>query len=297
MPALLQYAISHRISPGFYKQLFKKSAVSKEATPLSPASDSTGRSLALPSVDVLAFGGMDITIDGRTMSSVEWESEKSRELFLLMLTTGRALRRDEIASALWPDTERARSVSAFHSTIHRIRKALYPECVIEFGGLYQLNPAASFQCDVTRFQALLKKARDRRGEESHRALSDAITLYRGPFAPSLDSEWADDLRRQLEERFVEMAGRLAGKFFDDAEYVEAIEVYQKILSCDPLNEPACYKALKCHLALGNFEAAATMYRQFRALLDAELGQAPSLAVEKLSEEIIRATVGVQLRPP
>jgi len=299
MPALLQYAIARRISPGFYRQLLKRSALSKEAA-VSPSTPGTrGTPPELPRVDVVAFGGMDVTLDGRRISSSEWESEKSRELFLLMLTTGRAFRRDELISSLWPDGERARSVSAFHSTIHRIRRALFPECLVEFGGLYQLNPAGAFQCDVTRFQALLKRIRGVRREahEYHQLLSEAISLYRGPFVPSMDSEWADDLRRQLEERFVETAARLASKFFDDADYPEAIEVYERILSCDPLNEPACYKGLKCHLALGNQEAAATMYRRFRALLDAELGQEPGSAVERLSEEIIQATVGLQSRPP
>jgi LuxR family maltose regulon positive regulatory protein len=288
-PALLQYAISRRISTAFYRQLLRKCRASEETG--APASTSRAPALELPTVNVVALGSIDVTLGERHVLSTQWESEKSRELFLLLLTTGRALRRDEIASYLWPDTDRSRSVSAFHSTIHRVRNALYPECIVELGRMYRLNPSGVFECDVTRFQALLKKVRGARSEESHRLMSDAISVYAGPFAPSLDSEWADGLRRQLEETFVEIAGRLAGNLFQDGEYLKAIEIYQRILASDPLNEPACYRALKCHLALGNQEAAATMYRRFRALLDAELGQQPSPAVERLSEEIIQASAG------
>jgi len=295
MPAVIQYAIARRINPQFYRELLRKTSL--PPTIEGPLHDG-GDTASMPRVEVATFGHVEVSVDGRRISNTEWESEKSRELFLLMLTASRPLRRDEIIGALWPDHGGARSISAFHSTLHRIRRALYLESIVESGGQYQLNPIGRFDSDVAQFRALATKLRTVSSEpqEYERLLVQTVTLYTGPFAPALDSEWADDLRRQLEARFLETAATLANRLFGEGDFLAAISIYERILSCDPLNEPACYRALKCHLALGNSEAAATIYQRFRSLLEAELGQEPSPAIKALNEEMLRVATA-QSKPP
>ena len=148
-------------------------------------------------------------IGGRELATSEWESEKSRELFLLLLVTGRPMTRDEIVAGLWPDGDRKRATSAFHSTLYRTRRALYSKVIVETGGWYSLQPEASFSSDVDRFLKLTQNhhpAEDP-GEQTRR-LSEAIKVYGGLFAPNFFSEWAEEMRQKLQGRFLDAALRL-----------------------------------------------------------------------------------------
>jgi DNA-binding SARP family transcriptional activator len=120
-------------------------------------------------------------------------------------------------------------------------------------------------------------------------LSRALDHYRGPFAPTLDADWADELRVRLEAQFLEAASQLATALIKRGRYAEAAPVYERILATDPLNEPACSGAMECQIALRNPGAAGNTYRRFRAALEAELGQPPGGPVQDLYRRALALT--------
>ena len=282
-PDVLRYAISRHIHADYYRDLMKRSS----GLPAEPV-QKPERTGGLPVVEVVALGTLEVSVDGRLLAPADWQSEKSRELFLMLLFGRSPLRRDEIVSTLWPEKGGARSVSSFHTTLYRARKALYQSCLIEESGSYRLNPAGAFRSDVQRFQAAADAVRKLHpADEGYvTELRRAVEIYRGPFASTVDAEWADDLRRILDERFLELAGRLASALVEGGQYADASDVYERILSSDPLNEPACYGAMKCQLALHNPEAADKMYRRYRSIVEAELGQKPGEAIEELHRRAV-----------
>ncbi len=294
-PGVLQYAASRKVGNGFFRELLRKAAAS-EAVRGAPDDE---RRAIFPVVEARALGNLEVRMDGRTILSIEWESEKSKELFLLLLTTDRPLTRDEIVANLWPDRGGKKASSAFHSTLHRMRGALYQECVTESGGTYALQPSGTFLYDVRDFLHSSEKAR--RLGEAHPgyadAMREAVNLYRGPFVALLDGEWAQSYRLKLEERFVGVAARLGAHLLQKGDYAGTIEVSNALLNSDPYNETAVQQLMQALAALGDREGAFRVYRRYCDVLEQELGLKPGRDIEQLHSEIRNGAKGTLLKPP
>ncbi len=250
-------------------------------------------------VEVMALGNVEVQIDGRKVLDLEWESEKSKELFLLLLAQQRPLRRDEIVAALWPEAGGSKASSAFHSSLYRVRRALYFECVIESGGAYVLNPSGTFLYDVRRFEGAVEKAR-RMAEDDPSyvdTLREAIDLYGGPFAPNLEGEWADARRLRFEQAFLEVAAKLADTLPRQGDHAGAAQVCQRLLEYDPYNEAAFYKLMKAHAASGDYEAVLRAYRGYSEVMEQDLGEKPGQAIVQLYSEVRDQLARTAGRPP
>jgi two-component SAPR family response regulator len=280
-PAVAEYGASRRIGGGFYRELLRKTV------PRSEVSNHRIATHHLPAVEVMALGEVKVRMDGRKVLDLEWESEKSKELLLLLLSHQRPLRRDEIVAALWPEAGGSRASSAFHSTLYRMRRALYVECVVESGGAYALNPSGSFLYDVREFERLSEKARSIAEDDPScvDTLREGIDLYRGPFAPNLEGEWADACRLSLEEKFLWVAATLADRLLRQRDHAGAAQACQRLLEYDPYNEAASYKLMKAQAASGDYEAALHAYRHYREVLETDVGEEPGQAIVQLYYEV------------
>lgn len=298
VPAVAQYGASRKIGGGFYRELLRRSAQQRSQVS-RPAGDDRTAVDRLPVVEAMALGEVEVRMDGRKVLDLEWESEKSKELFLLLLSHKRPLRRDEIVAALWPDAGGRKASSAFHSTLYRLRRALYFECVIESGGAYALNPSGTFRYDVRDFEGAVEAAR-RMAEDDPSyvdTLREAIDLYRGPFAPNLEGEWADARRLRFEQAFLEVAAKLADRLLRQGDHAGAAQVCQRLLEYDPYNEAACYKLMKAHAASGDYEAALHAYRGYSEVLETDIGEQPAEAIVQLYSEIRDQLGQAAGRPP
>jgi ATP/maltotriose-dependent transcriptional regulator MalT/two-component SAPR family response regulator len=262
---ILRYATARKISDSF-RELRDR---------LEPESATGDQGSQYPPIDVSALGGFSVRLAGRIVDPAEWESEKSREMFLLLLASGRPLTRDEVVVALWPDAERKKATSVFHSTLHRTRRALYAKVIVEAGGWYSLQPEASFSSDVARFMELTASV-DAGGPDAEcKRLSDALALYDGPFAPSMFGEWAEERRQFLHSRFLEAGLRLGQLLRERHQYEAAAQAYEKVLAADSLNESAWYGLIVAHAALGGRTRGLRTYRRYEHLLESDLGEAAS----------------------
>ncbi|HEU4759719.1 MAG TPA: BTAD domain-containing putative transcriptional regulator [Dehalococcoidia bacterium] len=294
-PAAAQYGVSKRIGAAFYRELLQRTAPRRP-----PTAERRGVHVAdsgLPVVEVVALGEFAVRMNGRLVMDYEWESEKSKELLLLLLSQERSLRRDEIVAALWPESAGARAISGFHSCLYRVRHALYSESIVESGRAYCLNPAGSFEYDVQEFERLVARARGS-GEEpaGEDALRRAVDLYNGPFAPGIESEWVQTRRLRLEDRFLDAAAKLADKLLDQREFRGAAEACKRLLEYDPYNEAACHKLMRACALAGDQEAALIAYRRFSEALEADLGERPAEGLTRLYAAI-RKRIGRTANSP
>ena len=140
----------------------------------------------LPPVRAFGFGRGSVLVGERQVSDLEWRSEKSKEMFFFLLSRREAVTKEEIFGALWPDLPESKCNSNFHSSLYRLRRALFQECVVsEADGSYLLNPRGDFTSDVDAFNAAMLEAEVARDEAARAAkLEDAIALYKGPFLSS-----------------------------------------------------------------------------------------------------------------
>ena len=267
---LIQLAATHSKNNEFFEQL----AAQIDQTPIH-SSDRRGRTgpatpekvaVAAPMLEVSTLGVLRVTLDGNVIANTSWGSSKAREMLLFMLCKKEPLHKEKIVESLWPEISVSKANSNFHSTLYRLRSALYPNCVDRDGEVYQLNPAWNFWIDMEEFERLLAQAdRVPEGDSSKESLLTRSTdLYRGPFASEVDSEWCDTLRTALEFKFLDASLELASEREAGGDFQRAIRLLERHLEVDELKEEVYYRIMDLHLKLGAKASATLIYRRFLA---------------------------------
>jgi two-component SAPR family response regulator len=281
-PGVVQYAASKKIGGGFYGTLLEKMASHNQPSGEKPEArrSKEGR---VPSVELFGLGSMEVLVGGRRVLGFEWQSDKSKEMLLFLLRHGAPARKEEILAALWPDLPRDKCNSSFHSTLYRLRRALYAHCVIEQTGRYVLNPHGRFWCDAVEFESLVRKAEQsqHRSPGWARSLRQAVDLYRGPFGIDFYSEWLEGERRRLEDMCLRAFARLAEYERQRGNHLEAVSLYEKAVDLDPLNESLWYQLLGTYGDAGQLEMATRCYRQYADTVRDQLGEEPAAALTQL----------------
>jgi len=240
----------------------------------------------LPAVRAFAFGRGSVVVGERQVSDMEWRSEKSKEMFFLLLSRQSSLPKEEIFAALWPDLPESKCNSNFHSSLYRLRRALFHECVVrEADGGYALNPLGRFASDVDEFNRAMLAADVAKDEDARLAkLEQAVALYKGGFLSSTYSEWVEPLRRELEDRYIEALNELGARKLKDGVFEDALTLFKLLEGVDPYSEAAAVGIMRSHLALNDGPAATRHYRRFRQLLKDELDEEPSAQLAELYRE-------------
>ena len=286
-PEVVEYAASKRIGGGFYRTLLAK-IESRRQPGQQKAEAARSKTARFPSVELLALGSMQVIVGGRRVLDFEWQSDKSREMFLFFLHRRcEPARKEEILAALWPDLPRDRCNSSFHSTLYRLRRALYTECVVEQTGRYVLNPRGRFWFDVSEFEGLVRKAEQSRQQSTHwtRSLRQALVLYRGPFGVDFYSDWLEPERQRLEDTYLRSLARLAAHERQRHNYLEALTLYEKAVGLDPLNESLWYQLIDTHGEAGQLEAAMRCYQRYADTVRDQLGEDPAAALTDLCDRM------------
>lgn len=264
-PLLVQYASANKLADGYFTRMLKlvktpaaaDGETEGDATPEQAAAASSA-------IHTFGFGHLRVEMGGREVTDLEWRSEKSKEMFFFFITNRRALRKEEIVASLWPDMPDAKTTSAFHSNMYRLRKALYQDVIAKESGRYILDPQAAFLYDVEEYQRALQLAHQAPpgSPEAIAAMEKALSLYTGPFAADFYSEWAQTLRYQLEEQQMSTLGTLAAAYSEAGEYKKSADICQKILEVDEFNEAAWYRLMSNYILSDQGEAAKYCYNRY-----------------------------------
>ncbi|MDW8146724.1 MAG: BTAD domain-containing putative transcriptional regulator [Roseiflexaceae bacterium] len=218
----------------------------------------------------------------------EWRSSKARQLLQLLLTErGRALPRERVVEALWPDMEIDAATNNLRVTINRLSKALEPDrpdgapsaYLIQQGETYAFNTASDHQIDVVEFIEAINEGRraDQRGQRAAAiaAYRRAIQLYGGPYLPdNMYEDWTVVERERLALAFIEAALRLGALLLDEGAIHEAIGLGWRVIEIDQTQEEAYRLLMRAHAALGERSTALRLYARCVNVLQQELGIAP-----------------------
>lgn len=291
MPEVVQYAASKRISGGFYRTVLDK--VASHDQPRQERHEAGhSKKGRFARVELFALGPLEVFVGGRRVLGFEWQSEKSKEMFLFLLRHGEPARKEEILAALWPDLPREKCNSSFHSTLYRLRRALYIHCVIEQAGRYALNPRGRFWCDAVEFESLVRKAEQtqHRSAAWARSLREAVDLYRGSLGTDFYSDWLEADRRRLEDMYLRSLASLAEYERERNNHLEGVSLYEKAVELDPLNESLWYHLVDTYSEAGQLEAATRCYRRYAETVRGELGEEPSAALSRLYNRLCASMV-------
>lgn len=244
-----------------------------------------------PSVRVHSLGKLAIYKDGSPVPEAAFASAKAVEFFLLFLARREGLAKEQAVVELYPDLPASRCNSAFHSNLYRVRKALYPECIVKRGHTYLLNPEGEFAWDVDEFRRTLEAARAAPAGSRRRAelFEEAVRRYRGPFAATVQSEWAAALRAELDRGAVEALATLAGFHAARGEFETAAGYLERVLAADPLNDEAAFHLARFRAQGGNPMAALAVIDRFADVLRRELGEELPERLRRLRRAIATGT--------
>jgi DNA-binding SARP family transcriptional activator len=249
---------------------------------------------------VQSLGAFRVWRGSSEIAPRDWQRDKARQLFQLMLTErGRWLPREQIADRLWPQLSPEAAGRDFKVALNALNKAIEPGhsseapfCFLAREGTsYQLRPEADIWVDSTEFEreceAGMRLLEAGARSEAVERLQSALRLYKGDYLPdALYEDWASDERERLLSLFLRAADQLAEAYVESARYDEALEVCQRILARDPCWERAYRMMMVSHARQGNRSLATRAYQRCVEALREELGAEPSPATTTLYRQVL-----------
>jgi LuxR family maltose regulon positive regulatory protein len=244
------------------------------------------------------LGSIDVFRDrARPFAADAWTTRRSRDIlcFIASRPHHRAPK-DTIVDTFWRDVELETVEKNFHPTMSHIRKALNSNQPLKQNflayrdGEYQLNSEFSYRIDTETFDRFIADGeaarRERNFDRCIALYEEAIALYRGEFMQGSYDDWVEDQRSYYREQYLRMLESLAAVAEKKQEFVQAMDLAQRILRDDPFREDIHCMLMRAQAALGNRVAVKEQYEALRALLQKELGVEPAMQTQKAYKELL-----------
>ncbi|MFG3258657.1 BTAD domain-containing putative transcriptional regulator [Streptomyces sp. NPDC048172] len=215
-------------------------------------------------------------------------------LVRLALAGGRAVERDVIVDAIWPESPPADPAHALQALVSRLRRALGPPpgAVAQAAGGYRLAVDAA-DVDALRFERLAAAGRDRlrAGDPvaAAAALGEAVALWgeRPGAEPTAVAAVAPAAATRLAHASVEAVADLAAAELALARPEAAASRLHTLLAEHPLHERAAALLMDALAAQGREAEALALYERTRATLTAHLGTDPGAALRTRHLTLLR----------
>jgi DNA-binding SARP family transcriptional activator len=227
------------------------------------------------------LGGFNVK--GPTLAPVSSLGKKaSAVLAILAVSPDFTASRDRISGLLWSGTDDTLAKSSLRQTLALIRRTFGPACddCLEVGRSAIGFRSSLVRCDVAEFRSYIAAGR----------LSDAVSLYQGPFLDgiyirdTMFEDWSAAERRQLHDLCVGALEALVGQSFGR----ERVALARRWVSADPLREEAHQMLIEALAETGARDAALRQFRLLKDLYSRELGEAVSAETLALMRSIERS---------
>ena len=211
----------------------------------------------------------------------------------LALPPGQVYDRKRLTELFWPDRAEAQAQASLRQALWSLRKALgegEPPPILAERTTISLDPEA-VDVDAVEFERLIRKA----GKDD---LERAAELYRGDFLAEFDLDdeegYAPFLfeRRRLREMALSGLKALSALRAGAGDADGAVEMAQRALSFDPLQEDVHANIIRLHRDRGRLGLARDQYEACRDVLRRELDVAPSAEIEALRKSLGGSTAMV-----
>ena len=253
----------------------------------------------LPLCHVRFFGGLEVSVGGRSIREKDWRKRKARLLFaMLILRRGQDVPRDQLFEYLFPDMDPERAKNNLYVVWSTMKSVLMgdsakgaPLPYFEAVGGVCRAVRDNIRCDVDDFDKLLSQAREHTAAgELGAALQDyerLSSLYRGELLPGdVYDDWFAELRESYRTTFVDAMLTASGILMDADDPGNALVYARRAIQMDPLREDLYQVALRCQIAAGQRSGAIDTYLQCRTRLCEDLGLDPSAETRALYEQIL-----------
>jgi LuxR family maltose regulon positive regulatory protein len=231
-----------------------------------------------------ALGSSTVRRDGAIVDAQELRLRAKEMLFFFL--AHRAVTKDQIVAALWPDLSLAKAHSTFHFYLFQVRRLLGGTDAISYeGGAYRLT-ARRYEYDVDEFHRTLAKAARATSAQREKYLVQAVSLYQGEYLEDIYSEWAEVWRASLQREYYQALEDLAKNCRAQGRLEEAAEYCRRLLDKDALREDIHRQLIGILLETGDRAGAIRQFEKVRRTLEAELGTDPSDETLDLLRELL-----------
>jgi DNA-binding SARP family transcriptional activator len=252
----------------------------------------------LPVCHVRVFGGLDVSIGGRTIREKDWRKRKARLLCaMLVLRRGQDVPRDQLFDYLFPEMDPERAKNNLYVVWSTMKSVLMgegskgPLPYFEAVGGVCRAVRQNIRSDVDDFDKLVAKAAK---HEQAGELGDAIrsyellsSLYRGELLPGdVYDDWFSELRDHYRITFVNSMLSASAILMNADDPGNALVYARRAIQTDPLREDLYQVALQCQIAAGQRSGAIDTYMQCRLRLSEDLGLDPSVETRALYDQIL-----------
>ncbi len=226
-------------------------------------------------VRVQLLGRFSVSVGDEMLIDDGWPRRKAAAVLkLLALQPGRAMHRDRIADALWPELDGDAAASNLRKNVHRLRSRLpgsMSDVVRRSGALVELHP--DVWIDVVAFREAAEAAL---ADGAKAALDAALALYAGDLLEADSHEpWAETLREGLRSLHLRVLLASAERHERDGAPEIALRRFQAAAAIDPQREESHRGVMRALNALGNPVGALRHYEATRAELAIQIGVAPA----------------------
>ncbi len=173
--------------------------------------------------------------------------------YLFVESQKNGFRWEKLATDFWPNLSRSAAHSKFHQNIRRLRDAFCPSsnCILQESDYYRINPDYYQWSDIIVFEQLYERISKAAPIETLYLQLELIELYEGEFLTGFDlPDWARQYREKCEKWFIDVVDRASTHLIKDQRLWKALEILQKGVSVDNLQEGFHCKILRLYHQLG-----------------------------------------------
>ncbi|QWU17919.1 Two-component response regulator, SAPR family, consists of REC, wHTH and BTAD domains [Paenibacillus sophorae] len=227
---------------------------------------------------VRCFGHLSFDDGAGNDRQLKWKTAKAQELFAYLLHhRERWISKEILLETLWPDYPKDKAMTYLHTTVSQIRK-LVKEWQGQISVEYALDSYRlvidGILFDVSEFE----RATDREPaitEQNRLFYENIIVLYRGDYLEGYDYPWAETLRSNLLERYLNTVMRIAAYDMGHGFERKALERLHFAQQKAPYSEEICRLVLANYALQRDFASLSRYYEAFVQLLHTDLGIEPS----------------------
>jgi DNA-binding SARP family transcriptional activator len=213
-------------------------------------------------------------------------------LAYLVIRRGRAVSREEMIEAIWPEERPVDPAAALRTQLSRLRSALGTQALAGRETV-ELHLPPETWIDVEAAERAMRVAETALGAgawgEAWAQSHITLNISGRPFLAGFEAPWVDDVRRDLGE--LELRAREAianaGIGLGGTELAGAERSARALIRLSPFRESGYLSLMRALVASGNTAEALRTYDELRRLLMSELGSAPGSEIQALHRELLR----------
>ncbi len=248
--------------------------------------------ISVDRIEVSTFGGLAVKRpgDADVVANREWKTRKSQELLALILVQSgsRGTTREILASHLWPETTKKKSMLNLRVALSNLNKVLGCQAIRQEGSFLALD-REFVRADLWTFDSLAKEWQTLKQSGKFHPAEDrarrAVSLYKGYFLPEFYSLPVADKQDELKNTMRELLFWLAIRCIDRVEWHESILLAKRLLLLDACNEQACRIIMHGLHNQGDTTGAIRQFEHLCKCLKAEFDTAPGPETVKLYDKI------------